>query len=426
MTCAIPFVKFLLYVDLQSGFSVQESFDDMMSDWATQPTPFPPGFEDPNYSMDFLDAGSNPLDPYHIATQSANNQVEVNMAMSNYNIDSFNYPVTEATGKEMDFQRFLEQVLPAPDSRLASKELSRIIPTTNDELPPNPPPGPPGSPPLRYVLAASTSSSGSSCIRDLADLSIKLLDHAETVPSETIHEPLTKGGPSPFEVLMAEGGANLGFDVEIIRRRKDVEQASNYALDTTYTLSQNLLDMYPRFIDSFVGKSADAGAMTNAPSSSLVTSVTRRILDPSAIHLILSCHHRLIDIYESLFVHFRVCANMEAGRKIVHHNPGLPCVVTTTIGSFKPPNSVAIAMQFFLIVQFAGSLADKAYELVRGVESMPNTSSHENEENTQSGSNTPINATLLACKAVWNRAKAMSNTIASLKNTLSPRGGGQS
>jgi hypothetical protein len=57
---------------------------------------------------------------------------------------------------------------------------------------------------------------------------------------------------------MAEGGANLGFDVEIIRRRKDVEQASNYALDTTYTLSQNLLDMYPRFIDSFVGKSADA------------------------------------------------------------------------------------------------------------------------------------------------------------------------
>lgn len=384
----------------------------MISDWATQPPPLSSGLEDPSFDMDFLDQSFNPIQSYGMAIPQLHSHSSANNGMVNFEIEPPSYFETESAGKELDFQRTLELMFPLSDNQLAPMHASatEVIPAGKEYGPPDSPPEVPHHAHVR-LLQDATKPSGSSCIRELADLSVKLLENAETVPPDSLHEPLTRGGPSAFEVMMISGdSAVAGFDVEIVERRKDVMMAKNFTADKTYSLTQNLIDIYPRVMDTFI------------PGSSSTSLRTAR-LDHSAIHLLLSCHHRVIDIYESLFCHVRACAALQKRHSIIQsNNQGLQCAAVT-IGSFQAQGSAAVKMQFILLLQFAGSLADRAYDLVKGIESMPKTSedtqSNPNGEFAQQIPDSAFNATLLACKAAWGRAKSMSSGIANLRHIMS-------
>jgi hypothetical protein len=200
----------------------------------------------------------------------------------------------------------------------------------------------------------------SDCIQKLSQLSLDLFEHSKTVPPLSIHDPKSPG--------------NLGKVAE--------KFCSDYSVEETFRLTQSLVEVYPNFLSKVVSPSSSQistpsfisrdGDTTSISSNSSVDDhspiqnssskpVTRPALDHASILLILSCHLRLITIYDTLFSHMKICIALKGTASLPQQR-----AVTgpqLRIGAWIPPPSSAVPMQVLLLVQFASQLFNYATDL---------------------------------------------------------------
>lgn len=216
-----------------------------------------------------------------------------------------------------------------------------------------------------YEMQEIGLKSVSESIRKLSELSIKLYEHGATVPPQSIHD-------DPEVANMQEGW---------------VQDYSGYRFDETFQVTQDLIDLYPSAINACTSPeshqstsstpstnsssdttpSTDSGTPSDAPPSK------NSSIDHSVILLVLSCHLRLIDIYEKLFKHMDKCIEKKGVGCALHRkngavgepavNIGAMTAPTLTIGSYAPPPSSAVPMQMLLLLQLASQLASHASDL---------------------------------------------------------------
>jgi len=167
---------------------------------------------------------------------------------------------------------------------------------------------------------------------------------------------------------------------------------SSYSVDELFQLTQSVIDVYPCFLNTFFGsqssQASSPDSMTESSGGSTGTNastpqnqrsndepaqessrISRKAPpDHSSILLMLSCHLRLIGIYQHLFKHMKVCAE----QKGIAHTPGQIqatfSVPQLRVGSYRPPPSSAIPMQMLLFVHFASQLSSYAADLATEVQ----------------------------------------------------------
>jgi hypothetical protein len=251
--------------------------------------------------------------------------------------------------------------------------------------------------------------SESNCVRKLSQLSIDLFEHSNTVPPLSIYDSPPRN--------VEEDSVYLG-----------PQDYSKYHPDETFRLTQSLVDIYPTFLNAFLPHSTSqssnasstwsSDSMSNtyfetaqhpiASSTSSSRSSTIQTLDHPSILLILTCHLRLIDIYETLFKHMHAC--FEQGGIARTPQQATLKAASLKIGSFEPPPSAAIPMQMLLMVQFASQLFNYAADLALEIgESEGGTPSSGSSNGTSSDDTLAL--TRAAAENVKSRASKMSQEL---------------
>ena len=261
--------------------------------------------------------------------------------------------------------------------------------------------------------ATKPPSASAALTRQLAELSISLEEHTSLFPPLSIH-----------------------------RERSD--QRTNvpyFSLDQTFHLTQSLIDLYPQFVKVFVSRDsidlqqppsnglnsleASVGHASNcSPKDSDMTSDIAPIPWPQPNHasilLILSCHHRLIDMWQSIFSHISA---MPA------HTLGQHCL-KFKVGSFVPSTtSSAVPMEIIMVVELATQLLGRIKEMVDRIEefvpnlardgtTVENSPKAGNGERSEGKRPAEVDTTVVASKVVLDRAKTMVEEICRVRDVL--------
>lgn len=146
-------------------------------------------------------------------------------------------------------------------------------------------------------------------------------------------------------------------------------------------------------------------------------------LDHSSILLILSCHLRLMDIYDQLFLHMKVCLK-QRGSKGMEYNPKQAYFQAPklTIGKFVPPPETAVPMQILLLVHFVTTLSDYATELEGHIRQPENgIASSRSFENDRSGNGVAA-LSLASAQKVKERATGMVQDLGFLRSSMQSEG----
>jgi hypothetical protein len=244
------------------------------------------------------------------------------------------------------------------------------------------------------------------CIRKLSQINIELFEHSNTVPPLSIYDP----------------SSNLE---DFLRYR------SKYALEDTFRLTQGLIDIYPTFLDAFLAPptlpssshkvswstniiSTDAqfegSRVTSTPFPGSTTGGIKFSLDHSSILFIISCHTRLIAIYEALFDHMRVCFKQGGIAMMPRKVLDIPHL---KIGNYKPSPTSAVSLQMHLLVQFSSQLFNCAADLASEIDkhdegtSRADSSGHERDE---------VLVTRAAAEQVKNAALKMAQDLGAMRD----------
>jgi len=254
------------------------------------------------------------------------------------------------------------------------------------------------------------------CIRKLSQLSADLFEHGHTIPPMSIYEPPPVGNGDHGVPQENQGGQDL----------------SKYSVSETLRLTQSLIDIYPAFLNAFLphptSQSSNAssawssGSMSNTyfqnaqhTSTSSTASPHKRSpqsLDHSSILLILSCHLRLLSIYEALFTHMQTCYDQRGVPKSPHE--ASLQVPLLKIGDFVPPPSAAIPMQMLLVVQFASQLFNYAADLAAEIRE-PESGTPQSDSSSESSSNDTLALTRAAAENVKARASNMAQELKAMR-----------
>jgi len=244
----------------------------------------------------------------------------------------------------------------------------------------------------------------SECIRKLSQLSSDLYEHKRTIPPLSIHDPDPPGQEESLQI----------------------PDCGEYVLEETFSLTQSLIDIYPAFLSTFLNHTStqtstppfswtDTSSESSASNSPEHTGEAplrrpRLPLDHSSILLILSCHIRIIEIYESLSKHMEICIRQKTipmtRRQATLKIPQL------AIGTYIPPPSSAVPMQMLLLVQFSSQLFNYAADLASEIEEQQNglePSPHEA---------TTIALTRAAVANVKDRAKYMTQELGAMRSLM--------
>ena len=248
-------------------------------------------------------------------------------------------------------------------------------------------------------------------------LSLDLYNHKAVIPSQSIHEH--------------------GF-ADGLAMRPDQGRYKGYSVDDTFQLTQNLVDVYPRFIQIFLMKRSvvpmTASLVDNLQGSASNDSVYGHTttqsetpplteaselndvaVDHSSVFLLVSCHTCLIEIYEELFQHMTLCI-----RDIDMYKEEQLVSPTLVIGKYTPPPDAAAQMQILLIVQLAAQLSCHADTLVACLEN-PRSKVDSGISHHREGLDGFNLMSLSGAKAVQARANKVFHKLAEFRNSL---GGG--
>ncbi|KAM3073605.1 hypothetical protein ACMFMG_004510 [Clarireedia jacksonii] len=242
----------------------------------------------------------------------------------------------------------------------------------------------------------SQSPIASSCIQTLSKLAVDLHGHRMTVPPQSIHK---RGSP-----------LNISAPY------------SDFSIDKTFRLTQSLVDIYPSCIETFVTRTAILSSAnfremnfdnSREPLTSTVASGVVEIDQPSIL-LILSCHMRLIDIYEELYKHAQACMAGE-GTACSYQQTNLS-IPALRIGSYVPPPSMAVSIQMMLLMHLLTQLLDYATQLLTLIQ----PSRHAGETVGMKTSGTEIS--LGTAENVRNGARNMVAQFSRLQGTMREQG----
>ncbi|KAE9367688.1 hypothetical protein N431DRAFT_348492 [Stipitochalara longipes BDJ] len=266
---------------------------------------------------------------------------------------------------------------------------------------------------LNFELLESHSESD--CIRKLSQLSTDLFDHSNTIPPISIYDT-----PASME------------DHGLPQGTQACEDYSKYRPSETFRLTQTLIDMYPAFLNAFLPHPTSRSSNTSSTWSSESMSNTHfetaqhssasstspsqknstQSLDHSSILLILSCHLRLISIYEALFQHMQACFD-QRGVAMTAQQATLEAP-QLKIGDFAPPPSAAVPMQMLLLVQFASRLYNYAADLAAEIRE-PESSTPQSDSSSGTSSDDTLALTRAAAENVKSRASHMSQELGAMR-----------
>ena len=257
--------------------------------------------------------------------------------------------------------------------------------------------------------------SATQCIRKLSELSISLFEHGKTIPPLSIHDPVPEN------------------EKHLEKTKYEAQGFGSYSVDETFLLTQGLIDIYPLFIDMFARRKTFHPNMSNVQRSSRCQQITtdQRVeqfgpvasslsspldLDHSSILLVLSCHSRLIDIYDQLFKHMKICLEDICIQSTVQqHSYKAPQL---RIGNYVPPAATAVPMQLLMLLHFATSLCTYAIELDEHVQERGN--GHPSAGRNISGTDEEGMRALSgnSSRKIRERASAMLQHVNSLKGLI--------
>ena len=220
------------------------------------------------------------------------------------------------------------------------------------------------------------------CIHQLSCLSAGLYQLRTAIPPTSIHDQ-----------SLSDGAVSMG-------------DYSNFSIDEIFELSQKLVDIYPKFIDTFVRRKPVED--TTEPSLELISRSPSPTIDHASIFLILSCHMRLIDIYEELFKHITLCIQIiDQPFNPVHATLRLPQV---KIGSYNPPRVTAVRMQILLFIHLGSQLSELATELVSQMQ--------KEAEELKSSKSGPPTLSLVTAQTVKSKADNIAHELIRIKSTV--------
>ena len=132
----------------------------------------------------------------------------------------------------------------------------------------------------------------------------------------------------------------------------------------------------------------------------------------------ISCHLRLISIYEVLFQHMHHCFDSK-GADILPQQARLTAP-QIKIGSYIPPSSATIPLQMLLLIQFASQLYMYAADLAAEIPAL--SVSTGSNASSSSSLGTADDQTMLLTKAaadnVKDKAQMMSQTIGDFRGRI--------
>ncbi|KAK3368416.1 hypothetical protein B0H63DRAFT_488428 [Podospora didyma] len=159
-----------------------------------------------------------------------------------------------------------------------------------------------------------------SSVRLLADLNVRLYEHAETLPP--LPTAAATAVPSPPAVPSREN-TNL------------------FAIDETFHMTQALIDVVNRLY----------------PSTPTMFSP-----DQSTVLLLLSCANRVFDIYQVMISHMRFCL-LHKITPVGRDGKGIR-LPQLRIGTFAPPTPAALTMHMLMVILMASNLFDQLQEVL--------------------------------------------------------------
>ncbi|KAG4433413.1 hypothetical protein IFR05_011099 [Cadophora sp. M221] len=227
-----------------------------------------------------------------------------------------------------------------------------------------------------------------SLVRKLSQLNVDLSDHKTTLPPLSVHDIL----PPELDVVCP--------------------QNNEYVLEDTFRLTQSLIEIYPSFFHLFISPTpasqtttpdsdwlgtdsfGSGGASSSSDSTSSSTpSNAKEPMDHASILLLISCHLRVIEIYDVLFKHMETCISQNGVAKTARQ--AALTAPTLSIGSYIPPPSSAVPMQMLLLVQFASQLYNFAVDMASEIPYPLNETSSDGQ----------VDSTLVLTKAAAENVK---------------------
>jgi hypothetical protein len=254
------------------------------------------------------------------------------------------------------------------------------------------------------------------CIRKLSQLSIDLFEHSNSLPPISIYDTSLD-------------------DIEKDPAYLRAKYYCKYAAEDTFRLTESLIDLYPTFLNAFLphpttsyssesttwlqeGTSNAQFQTSQHPATGTESSSQascRPPLDHSSIHLILSCHIRVIDIYEALFQHMKLCLEQHGFSQTPQQD--LLSAPQLKIGSYTPPPSAAVPMQMLLLVQFSSQLSNYSIDLASALEELEGMTPRRNLPNSSAGDDA-FAATQASAENVKSRASCMLREMSSIRVLL--------
>ncbi|KAL1966321.1 hypothetical protein VTN77DRAFT_4674 [Rasamsonia byssochlamydoides] len=292
--------------------------------------------------------------------------------------------------------------------------------------------GMPRSPDNNATTSSNAPFSMAEAVKQLAELNVKLFDHAATLPPP-------QAGHNQYE----PGSASL----DVIASASETQSSREnrlFAIDKTFAFTRTLIGILGCLYAHIDNESAmeATGLSSEFQQVKIRARIPPATLDRGTILLVLSCYHRLMDIYESIFGHMQACIKhsitpiSDDGRTV--SLPSLqvgsyecPPLQRDTAGT-SPPLS-AISMHMMVLIMLASQLCDQLRETIGGG-MWPENAGHASneieslerleEEVWQTGDDGGTQSAALkgfrerARQAMWNRAVSLSKFIRATRAML--------
>ncbi|RDL34403.1 uncharacterized protein BP5553_07531 [Venustampulla echinocandica] len=262
------------------------------------------------------------------------------------------------------------------------------------------------------VTTAHPESPSRHLIHRLSQLNSDLYENAELMPPQSIHDAATP------ESLFKD--------------------CSKFSLEDLLRLTQTLIDIYPSFMNIFFGRpfppalhlsntsnvdgfngnniyTFDGPDSRGASAPGTPPDSQKPPPDLSSVLLIISCHLRLIGIWEQMLLHMKVCFRQKnvaltPGQKVINMVPP-----RLQIGSFAPPPSAATAMYTIMFCQFATQLSEHATDLGAEIQGYQN---RESQPGSFEAGNSATALSFAAVKDVKARSNEFRRELIALSNSL--------
>lgn len=268
-------------------------------------------------------------------------------------------------------------------------------------------PKPSWDPELKTLLQAP-----STLIRRLSELSVSLFAVGEKMPPQSIHESLSN-------------------DQEAQMKNKD---HSDFSLEDMFSSNQELIDIYPPFMETFIESASgqntgtsntshsarmdaiatnDCNSRETSRSDNRITPRASR-LDHSSILLMLSCHLRLINIWEQFLKHIAICVREKGVAKTPAQAAANLKIPVLKIGGFSPPPSVLAPMYMVMFLAYSKKLYNHAKDLATKIQLFD---SKEPTDPTTDW-NDPAAISLKTASDVKTRANALNEELNEINETI--------